>query len=395
MLPEALLNCEVNGRELVPRFLGDADRPWLGELVRLFETHEGRRWCELEMRMTEPLTIAASPAKQKLAAHVLGRLWATTPVREQQARKIRDALFVAAAALADRDAACVAAATTLGMAATQVAERMFDDLPGQTRVARPQRLVDAGELALRANLALAQGLVARSRRVRLWVHGGSRAIVRLAKLRGLICCVERFAGEGESVMELSGPFAMFRRTLVYARALAELVPRLSWCNRFRLVADCHVRGRELTLRLGSGDPIFPSVPPREFDSALERRFAEDFARAAPGWELIREPEPIGTSEGLMFPDFSIAPREAPRDRWLVEVVGYWTPEYVARKVRQLREVNGPRFIICVDDSLCCSDGDLAGLANVVRFRKRVPVAQVLALVAGPSAFARASGSPQR
>jgi len=43
------------------------------------------------------------------------------------------------------------------------------------------------------------------------------------------------------------------------------------------------------LLLASGDPIFLAPAGRLHDSRLEERFASEFRRSAPGWDILREP----------------------------------------------------------------------------------------------------------
>ena len=73
----------------------------------------------------------------------------------------------------------------------------------------------------------------------------------------MICTVAGRADPADSVLELSGPFALFRHTRLYGRALGELVPLLAWCPRFRLRAECVLEGRRLTLALRNGRPDLP------------------------------------------------------------------------------------------------------------------------------------------
>jgi predicted nuclease of restriction endonuclease-like RecB superfamily len=260
---------------------------------------------------------------------------------------------------------------------------LFADLPGERLVAAPDRPLSPGELALRANLALVQGLMFRATAVTIEVCGNARALVRYAKLRGLICTVVAHGDGGDAVLELSGPFSLFRRTLLYGRALGALVPLLAWCRRFHLRADCVVREHPVILRLATGDPIFPGTEPRVYDSKVEERFARDFRRATREWEIIREPEPVAAGSVLLFPDFALRHRVDGRKRWLLEIVGFWTPEYLARKLALYREAGLPNLILCIDEERKCTDGDLPVGARVLRFRRRVAVEEVLRLLDAP------------
>src|SRR5262249_52240965 len=122
---------------------------------------------------------------------------------------------------------------------------------------------------------------------------------------------------------------------------------------------------------GIGDPISPASAPRRYDSHLEERFAREFRRLAPAWDVIREPEPITAAGTLIFPDFALQHRSHPARRWLLEVVGFWTPEYVARKLRLYRSGRFSNLIVCIDEDRTCAGTDLPSEALVVRFRRRV------------------------
>jgi hypothetical protein len=180
-------------------------------------------------------------------------------------------------------------------------------------------------------------------------------------------------------MQISGPFALFRRTTLYGRAYASVVPRLPWCDRFQLRATCAVRGGSAALRLGPTDPIYPSPPPRQFDSKLKAAFARDLARRFPDWAVAREPEPVEADGVLVFPDFALYRVAEPHRRWLVEIVGFWTPEYLKTKLARLQHVDG--WLVAIDAKLNCAEDALPDSLGVLRFERRIDPAALLALAA--------------
>lgn len=312
MLPANLVCVELRGREALPRFLSDADRPWIRRLVEVCDLGSGRPIRELDARLREPLP-GVPDDKRRLVSHVLLALARSRVGSALPPREARALVFAAAAEHPGRPAEEVlaACAAELRIAPQALREALFADLPGE-RLALPPASLDPAELALRANLLVAQSLLARAFRVAIALEGHARAVVRNASLRGLICSVTAGPGSDAARVEVSGPFALFRRTLLYGRALGSLLPVLAWTRRFRLVAECELRGRPATVTLASGDPIFPSVEPRRFDSQVEEHFARDFGRAAPGWTVVREPEPIQAGAHLVFPDFAITRDTIPR-----------------------------------------------------------------------------------
>jgi predicted nuclease of restriction endonuclease-like RecB superfamily len=391
-------------------FLGPQDEPWLRVLLAEMARFEGRRRRELAERLAEPLPCEAPYFKRRAATRALLRLWrrerAGTPVapsfdtpagrdgatdgegaadgdparraRPPRPIELRAQLFAEAAARDARAATVLSeAAARLGLSAEGLGDALFADLPGERPVRAPDPAPSAAEAALRTNLAIAQAVLMRASRVELRVEGGVRPIVRLAKLRGLLCTIADAAESPRPVLEISGPFSLFRHTLLYGRALAELLPHLAWCARFELRAACTLRGRLATVTVESGDPIFPAAPPVLFDSRLEERFARDMARLAPDWDLLREPEPVRAGGTLIFPDFLLRHRLHPERQVLIELVGFWTPDYLTAKLDKLRQADLPACILCVDEDRACATGDLPPGMPVVPFRRRVDAAAVL------------------
>ena len=393
MVPEALLLYGLRGEIIVPRFLAEHDHPWLRGLLDEYERFVGRPQRELDERLLEPLPGAFPFGRQRLAVHVLQRIWGRRGRPATMPQRVRATVFAEAArSAATRKAVLAAAARQLGASAAEVEAMLFADLPGERLVAPPDRPLSPAELALRANLALTQGLMFRATAVSIEICGNARALVRHAKLRGLICTVVARSDMGDAVLELSGPFSLFRRTLLYGRALGALVPLLAWSRRFRLRAECVLRDRRVTLCLATGDPIFPAGEPRTYDSKIEERFAGDFRRAARDWEIIREPEPVVAGNALLFPDFVLRHRCDGRRRWILEIVGFWTPKYLDRKLTLYRSAGLRNLILCIDDERQCADGDLPVGARVLRFRRHVAVEDVLRILrdAPPENLANAS-----
>jgi uncharacterized protein len=385
LLPASLLTCEFRGSTATPRLLRDSDLPWVRVLLDECELFAGRPIHELERRLREPIP-GAPEDKRRLAAHlVLGmaRSRVQSPVPPREARA---ALFMAASRSPTdtRDVVVTRCAAELGVAPCELLASLFADLPSE-RIAMAPTSPDPGQLILRVNLALAQGLLARAHTVTLALEGNARAVARHAALRGLICSVTRRAGEDVARIELSGPFAIFRRTQLYGRALGQIVPVLAWTKRFKLEATCDIRGRRAEVTLATGDPIFPSSEPRRFDSQIEERFARDFARSARDWTIVREPEPIDANGHLFFPDFAIHPRLDPTRRWFVEIIGFWTPEYLASKFERLRHARVRNLVLCIDADRNVGSGDVSAHTSVVRYRTHVDVSKVLEIVTAPAA----------
>jgi predicted nuclease of restriction endonuclease-like RecB superfamily len=380
-----LLSTRIEGDRILPRYLGERDQPWLRALLNEHARFVGQRRNDLLSRLTEPLPVTAPKNKLRLATRVLDRLTLGRIEAEVSPELVRQALFRAAAASDDARAAVLErVASELGSTPPALERALFADLRSERRVAALPDDFSPLRLASEINSALVAGLLARATHVRIRAWGDPRALVRQARLGGLICLVSRDSEEESTgvLLDISGPFALFRRTAVYGRALAALVPRLTSCDGFELVASCVLsRGnRTWTVLVRSGDPIAAGRELPRFDSPIEARFAADFARAALDWELISEPAPLSAGDMLVFPDFELVHRNDPERRWSLELVGFWTREYLEKKLEQLRAAKISRLILCVDEKKSCGSEQAPDHAQLLRYRRRIDPAAVLAII---------------
>jgi len=386
LLPADRIQVRIAGSEAVPVWLGAEDHGWLRALIDDFARLEGLPYREAVRFLQEPPRTPAPAGKRRMAIWTLE----AQCVRERpplDAGALRDALAVEAQIARDagrfnRAEVLAAGARRLGLSAAAADEHMFADLPGERRLRNPEPPPDPRALAERTNVALAQGLLRLASEVTIEIHGGARSVVRQVRLRRLLCTMRHAEPEGVR-LDVSGPFSLFRHTTMYGRALASILPMLPWCERFALTARCMLRGRAVNVHLRPGDPIAAGAQPRAYDSRLEERFARDFARANLDWDLVREPEPVKAGEFLIFPDFAVVHRRDTSKRFLLEIVGFWTPDYLRAKLDRLRAIPHTPLVLCIDRGLNCSAGDLPPHARVVWFEKRIDPSAVLAAI-GPA-----------
>ena len=383
LLPAERVHIRMVGREAVPLWLGAEDLAWLRALIDDFVRLAGRPYREVVSFLQEPPRVFSPPGKRRMV------MWTILHLCKREAppfdaRTLRDTVAVQAqlardAGRFDRAEVIVSSAQHLGLSAAAADDHLFADLPGERRLQLPIPLPDPHSLASRTNLALAQGLLRLASEVTIDLYGGARAVVRQVHLRRLLCTVRRVEREGAR-LEISGAFSLFRHTTMYGRALASILPLIVWCQRFDVSARCMLRGRVVNVRLRPGDPISIGEQPRVFDSRLEERFARDFTRANLEWDLVREPEPITAGDVLVFPDFAIVHRRDTSKRFLLEIVGYWTPEYLRAKLDRLRALPDAPLVLCIDRALNCSLEELPVQARVVWFKNRIEPRAVLAAI---------------
>jgi uncharacterized protein len=383
LLPASRIHVRIVGNEAIPVWLGSEDHPWLRALLDDFIRLDGRTFREVESYLQAPPRIFSPAGKRQMAVWtLLNRCTRQRPLLD--AVKLRAAITAEAQRARDkgrfeRSEVIMMTAPRLGLSVAEISTQLFSDLPGERRISLPQNIPDPHSLATHTNLALAQGLLRLASEVAIDLYGNARAVVRQIQLGRLLCNVRRV--EPENVrLDMSGALSIFHHTTMYGHALASTLPILVWCERFNLVARCRLRGRMVSVRLCSKDPVAVAEQPRVFDSLLEERFARDFAKADLNWDLIREPEPIVAGDSLIFPDFALIHRVDASKRFLLEIVGFWTPGYLREKLNRLRNKTTDPLILCVDRKLNCSSDELPKHARIVWFERRIDPSAVLAIM---------------
>ena len=319
------------------------------------------------------------PATVREVSSMLCGLWRAQIAAPRRPVEVRRAVFEAAAATQafDRGAALARASAALGLTVAEVEHALFADRPGARRVRAPDAAPSPRQAVELYNLRLLQGILLRAEVARVEVREHVRSVVRQAKLLRLICAFELKAAS--TSIELSGPLSILRHTTKYGRAFASFLPAVISTPGWALEATCAVDGgRRSRFVATSADPIAAThALPRENDSMLERALARDVRRLGTEWALERESAAVPLPDGgIFFPDFSLR-RGA--ERVLVEVVGFYTPEYLERKVRALAAVTQAPIVVAIDESLACGELPLPAGA-VLTFRRRIDAARLLQVV---------------
>ncbi|HKL28728.1 MAG TPA: DUF790 family protein, partial [Natrialbaceae archaeon] len=179
-----------------------------------------------------------------------------------------------------------------------------------------------------------------------------KALVSAVKRLRLMYEIRRTDGGREVVV--TGPDALFRRSRRYGTRFARLLRTVATANEWYLAATVDDRGTERTLELSHEDPVgVPGTDPvaeMTFDSDVEADFARRFSALDLEWDLVREPEPLAAGSRVMIPDFAF---DWPHGdfRVFLEIMGFWTPEYVEKKLGQLADVEDVELLVAVDESL--------------------------------------------
>lgn len=275
----------------------------------------------------------------------------------------------------ERRAVILEASKQLGVPPDCVERFLWSDLEGE-QILKDFSPISPEELIAQYNLSITQTLLFKSNFVEFSADGNWKHIFRAIKRLGLMYTITK-GSDTKYTIAVEGPVSVIKLTERYGTSLAKLLPEILACKNWLIKAQI-IRGRRLlNFQLKSSEGItFPETrrEPLTYDSSLEESFARRFSSLGSKWALLREPDPIPVGNGVMLPDFAF---ELGKKRVYMEIVGFWTPEYIKKKTSKLRSIQGIDIIVAVDSSL----GVIEGVPGyVVPFTGEVPLRPVLEIL---------------
>jgi len=259
--------------------------------------------------------------------------------------------------------------------ADQESEVVLDDFA----VLRPEELLKL------YNLSLAQTLLFKSTGMNASFKGNYKEIFRAIKYLGLM-----YSPEGNKV-RVEGASSLLKLSERYGTSLAKLLPVIVNSDGWEIDAEIVIRRdtpRIYHFVMDSRSKNLLMSKEKEskttFDSGIEERFYNEFlsSPASKGWELIREPDAVFTGKTVFIPDFKFKHKEIGIETYF-EIVGFWTEEYIKRKLSKLRAMPFA-MLVAIDRNLACFNSanfELGLDQPVILFSRKVPVGEVLRYLA--------------
>jgi uncharacterized protein len=411
MLPSNLLRARISGGRIRPLYVGiGSDTTSLAEsITAIYSDGIGKRKGELLERL-EAVENEGNDFKLVRGLSTLlerrSTFEAESALNPVEARKavFKEASRVRLSSLEERDRVLKDGAMKLGVSPAALEKTLFSDIDDEL-ILREFRPFPSTEVFLKYyNLSVTQTLLFKSLRMEFSASGNWKNIFRDVKRLGLIYSVEQDDGTGGEAeqqfkVSLDGPLSLFKMTERYGTSIAKLLPQIMVSDSWTIKAEILARSRggkvysfeadsrelkDIVTNVGKGGEVIggggnPQQPkinlPPLYDSTTEEKFARSFLSFGTGWALRREPEPLIAGTHVLIPDFRF---EKDGMRVYLEVVGFWTPEYLTRKIDKLSSIAGVDMIIAADESLACSKLDrLKGKALVIYYKREVPLKPII------------------
>ncbi|MEM4781592.1 MAG: DUF790 family protein [Halalkalicoccus sp.] len=379
MLTKDLLRVSRAGGSYSLRFAGREDRPLAAKVLGAFREGVGEPRAELDAALADlegeyefKLVRGLSKLVEREATFETHA--ALSPERARRAAfEAGEALWVASAE--ERERALSRAADSLGVSTDDLDTALYADREGRQVLAAVGNRYDPDSLLAQYDLSLTQTALFDAREIRI-SSDDPRRLVSATKRLGLLYEIER-TDRGRELL-VTGPDALFRATRRYGTRFARLLRTVVESGKWELRATIDDHGTERTLELSDSDlraPDAESVVEASYDSGVERDFAARFSALDLDWELHREPEPLEVGASVMIPDFAFDYEHADF-RVYFEIMGFWTPEYVEKKLDQLERVERVELLVAVDESLAASEAIEARDHRAIPYSKSVRIKDV-------------------
>ena len=211
----------------------------------------------------------------------------------------------------------------------------------------------------RYNLSQVQGIFYRASHVVLNLHrndpGEYKLMFRYLKLFRLMAYIEGEADQGFTIT-IDGPASLLKASTRYGLDIAKLVPAILHVTRWHLSAtlqwkDSYTKAiSKKSYALTSECDLVSHYPPgKPYDSMLEESFANRWPQAKTPWRLEREVDLVPIPGSVMIPDFRLVHPDG--RTYLLEIVGYWRPEYLRKKFAQVRRAESNNLILAGSERL--------------------------------------------
>lgn len=273
----------------------------------------------------------------------------------------------------------------------QVKQGLYADL-AENRILTNFEIPTPEAILHRYNLSQVQGIFYKASQLIINAHrnvpGQYKLLFRYLKLFQLMAYIEGDADHGFTIT-IDGPTSLFTPSTRYGLAIAKMIPAILHVSKWSLAAKLQIRdvfsgnwkpGR-YTLNSADCGLVTHYPPGKPYDSMLEAAFAERWDSLKSEWILEREVDLIPIPGSVMIPDFRLVHPDG--RTFLLEIVGYWRPEYLQKKFAQVRRSECDNLILAISERL---NLDKVGVkiqdvpARIVWFKDKLSPKSVLSAI---------------
>lgn len=391
MLPKELLRYKIDGEMIYPAYITRKRSQFylqlVNNLIEIYNEHLGKTRRELDDRLLEFEGERLNYKIVRGLANILDKQLITESAEDKDYEGFRDRFFTVVEKhrpivrrtdlLHEVSKNSILAEIASDINPQKIQLHLYGDLKAQQILKGWDTKLSAEDLLRRYNLQLAQGILYRAESMVIDLKDNYKQVFRYLKLSQLMHRIKPL--DIGYRIKVDGPMSLFSRTIKYGVHLAKFLPGLLLADNWEMRATIRIKRDIKYFYLNqdcgllsyyrSGDP---------FDSAVEQSFYKKFSKKAPEWDINREADIINLGDTVFIPDFTLTSPEG--KKYLLEIIGFWTPEYLVKKIEKVTAANLSNIVICVNENLNCTREDFTG--EVIFYKSRINVDEVIDRING-------------
>ncbi len=349
MLPKELIDVRKVKGKIYPKFADEKDIELAEKVLQIFKSNIGKKYGTIQKTLKK-IETADNFKKVRGFAKILERFCVEKSCSlntDLDPLKVRFFLFERGFVVSKEERSKVIeyAAKYFNTNPEEIENAMYADREEEMIVTNVSSITPI-ELIKNYNLSLLQTSLFDTISVIFEFEGNYSRIFRAIKFYGLMYEIISY-GKKASV-ELIGPATLIKMTKKYGTSIAKVIPEVIKAKKWKIIAKILDKDRIYTLEID--DSLKSLLPKAKFDEKFDSSLEEEFFRKLRnlGYNVNREMAIIKSGNRAFIPDFVVW-KKGWKNKVYVEIAGFWTVEYIKRKIEKIRESKVPMVVIAREE----------------------------------------------
>lgn len=353
------------GDRILPRLIKTDDADYLSDaenLMAIFEEFSGKTRGELEKELDDYVGTGTNYQILRGLIKLLDDRAEFETHAPAEPVEIRQKVFLEAGKFQpvlpdseNKKEVLEIAAEKFGTDADSIFENLYADLSAQQKLISFEKIAPKDLLNL-YNLAQAQAILYKCVEMKIQVAPSDaanyRAIFGWIKHFGLIHSVSGNSKNGYEII-LTGAASLFHRSQKYGIQMSVFLPALLLCKNWKFRAEiANKQGGNLFYELTSEQTELVS---NRFDEPVYEnpdieKLLKNWGKTSGEWLLKKNKKVIDLGKTAFIPELVLTSETSGKEIYL-DVLGFWTPKSLQKKLAEFEAANFKKFIIAASNEL--------------------------------------------
>ncbi len=352
------------GDKILPRLIKTDDAGYLSDaknLIEIFEEFQNKTRGELEAELEEYVGTGTNYQILRGLIKLLTDRCEFETHAPAEPVEIRQKVFLEARKFQpvlpeseNKKEVLEIAAEKFGTDADSIFDNLYADLSAQQKLTSFENIAPEDLLDL-YNLAQAQAILYKCVEMKIRIAPSDaanyRAVFGWIKHFGLIHSVSGNSKEGYEIT-LTGAASLFHRSQKYGIQMSVFLPALLLCKNWKFRAEiANKQGANLFYELTSEQKELVSNRYDEpvYENPDIEKLQKNWEKLESDWSLEKNKKVIDLGKTAFIPELVLTNENG--EKVYLDVLGFWTPKSLQKKLEELKAGNFNKFIIAASNEL--------------------------------------------